>query len=291
MPGRDDMQIAARNVWLRLLEPIARFALDSGLSIRELSSILREAAVRDLAAQQLEVARRPNISGIAASSGIPRGEISRILDKKTTSASEQDVKRHELSTRKVLAAWCQDPKFAAENGQPADLKMYGRGATFETLAKSHGRGIPTRAILDELRRTGAIEVCSSQEIRLSKFTHADRRISPQVIRALGDVTELLTAMLQNTRQRRNCPSVRSISGEISPNSIPPLRKEITKKSADFLVDIKRRLLRDSRTDRVNKNSSMMTSLVSVAILFRETLPKYKPKRRILVKRQNFRRSP
>src|SRR5271167_3886714 len=122
VPRSDDARIAVRRVSLRLLEPIAQLALDSGLSIRELSSILREAAVRNLAAQQFKVALRPNISGIAASSGIPRGEISRILNKKTTSSSELDVKRHQQSTSKIVAAWCQDPKFVGANGRPADLK-------------------------------------------------------------------------------------------------------------------------------------------------------------------------
>ena len=141
-PQRDDVRIAAREASLRMLEPLAEFALDNGLSIRELSLILREAAVRGLAAQQLEVSRRLNISGIAASSGIPRGEISQILNRKTTNPGAQNVKRHEQSTRKILAAWSQDPKVAAANGLPADLRIYGRGRTFEALVKSHGRGIP-----------------------------------------------------------------------------------------------------------------------------------------------------
>ena len=286
-PQLDDLRNAAREALFRLLEPIAEFALDSGLSIRELNTILREAAVRGLAAQQLEVSRRPNISGIAASSGIPRGEISQILNKKTTSPGEQNAKRHEQSTRKIIAAWSLDPKFAAPNGQPADLRMYGRGATFEALVKSHGRGIPIRAILDELMRSGAIEVCGFQEIRLNRA----RQFSPQVIRALGsDAREVLTTILQGIRQEENCVNLHSSTAKISPNSIPLLRKEITKKGVDFLEDVRRSLLRESRMESVNDASSTMASEVNVTISFRDASPKGKGKRRPLVRRQNFRRT-
>src|SRR5271168_973038 len=286
-PQRDDVRIAAREASLRMLEPLAEFALDSGLSIRELSSILREAAVRGLAAQQLEVSRRLNISGIAASSGIPRGEISQILNKKTTSPGAQNVNRHEQSTRKILAAWSQDLKYAAANGLPADLRIYGRGPTFEALVKSHGGGIPIRAILDELRRTGAIEVCGPQEIRLIRV----RQISPQVIRVLGsDARDLLTTILQGLRQPENCVKLHSTTANISPNSIPLLRKEISKKGVNFLADVRRSLLRESRMGNVSDGSSMMASQVNLTISFRDASPKRKGKRRPLLGRQNFRRT-
>jgi hypothetical protein len=286
-PQRNDVRVAAREVSLRLLEPIAEFALDNGLSIRELNSILREAAVRGLEARQLEVSRRTNISGIAASSGIPRGEISQIINKKKRSPDEQNAKRHEQSTRKIIGAWSQDPKFAAVTGLPADLRIYGRGATFETLVKNHGRGIPIRAILDELRRSGDIEVCGSQEIRLNRA----RQISPRVIRSLGnDAGEVLTTILQSIRQPENCVNLHSTTAKICPNSIPLLRKEISKKGVNFLADIQRSLLRETKIQSVNDGSSTMASLVNVIVAFREASPKRKGPRRLLFGRQNFRRT-
>src|SRR5580698_9197533 len=76
--NRNDVRVIARKALLQLLEPLVGFVLDSGLSTHEWHSILRESAVRTVAAKQMEVARRVNISGIAASTGIPRAEISRI---------------------------------------------------------------------------------------------------------------------------------------------------------------------------------------------------------------------
>jgi len=134
---------------LQLLRPLVEFVLDSGLNTHAMHSILREAAVRVVAARQMEIAPKVNISGIAASTGIPRAEISRIL-KASPSSAETVADRQQQATNRILAAWHQDPKFTTPEGQPADLKIYGRGSTFESLVINHGRGIPSRAILDEL---------------------------------------------------------------------------------------------------------------------------------------------
>lgn len=74
-----DVRSAARKALFQLLEPLAGFVLDSGLSTSELQSIFRVATVRSVAAKQRGLGRRVNISGIAASTGISRGEISKIL--------------------------------------------------------------------------------------------------------------------------------------------------------------------------------------------------------------------
>src|SRR6202167_2351650 len=76
-----DVRSAARKALLQLLEQLDGFVLDSGLSTFELQSIFRVATVRNAAAKQREFGRRVNIAGIAASTGIPRGEISKILRK------------------------------------------------------------------------------------------------------------------------------------------------------------------------------------------------------------------
>jgi len=77
--GRDDVRELAVSALLQIFEPLIGFVIDAGLSTNDLYSIARHAAVRRVAAQQLEASRRINISGIAATTGIPRSEISRIL--------------------------------------------------------------------------------------------------------------------------------------------------------------------------------------------------------------------
>jgi hypothetical protein len=283
------MRAVARKALAQLLEPLVGFVLDSGLSSEELHLILREAAIRSVAARQLQVARRINISGIAASTGIPRAEISRIL-KSSVDSSRQLADRQQQSTNRVLAVWHQDPKFTTPAGKPADLKIYGRGATFETLVRIYGRGIPTRAMLDELTRTGAAEVLASQIIRVKTSVAVDRGVSARAVRAFGvRVTELMSTMLQNMRDPENPRFIASVSGaNISPALLPLFRKELANKGADFLADIHDSIIREAASVSANRRPSQ-ASRVSVTIFCHETERQTKPKTNTVRKRRNFRR--
>lgn len=192
-------QAAARKVFRELLEPLSHFAFDCGLSVNELNSMLREAAVRSAAGRQIEDGRRINISGIAATTGISRGEISRIL-KNRWKATDQISDRRQNSVSRILSAWHRDTRFLTANRVPAELNLYGRGFTFESLVRRHGRGIPVRAIFDELTRIGAVELTASQKIFPKTSLAVNRRITPGVIEAFGGwATDLLSAELRNAR--------------------------------------------------------------------------------------------
>jgi hypothetical protein len=284
-----DVRIVAKRALLRLLEPLAGFALDSGLSTHELHVIFREAAVRSAAAKQLEVSDRVNISGIAATTGISRADISRILKVPPATATKMSDGQQQ-STNRILAAWHADPKFTDSNGRPAELSMYGRGPTFETLARKYGRGIPTRAVLDELIRTGAIELLPTQKIRAKAPIAVERGMSARVIKAFGDrATELLSTMLFNMRQPEVPKFVANISdASISSSSLPLFRKELSAKGADFLADVQESLARKP-TGRVAKRKDRELARISVTIYYHETLDKKNEKQPITKKRRNFRR--
>jgi Family of unknown function (DUF6502) len=286
---RHDVRGVARRALLQLLEPLVEFVLDSGLNTHELHSILREAAVRSVAARQMEIARKINISGIAASTGIPRAEISRML-KSPPNTAETIANRQQQATNRILAAWHQDPKFTTPEGQPADLKIYGGGSTFESLVKNHGRGIPSRAILDELTRAGAAEVLPSRLIRVRTSVTVDRGMTPHVIRSFGlRAAELLATMLQNMRNPQNPKFIASISGSnISTELMPLFRKELANKGADFLADMQESLLRDAAPSLDKKNSSRMNR-VSVTIFYHEALRKPRQRNGMVRKRRNFSR--
>jgi Family of unknown function (DUF6502) len=284
--ARTDLRLVAKKALLQLFEPLVGFVFDAGLSTSELHSIFREAAVRTVAARQLEFARRVNISGIAASTGIPRAEISRIL--KSNTESSRQVGRLQQSTNRILAVWHQDPKFANPAGKPVDLRIYGRGATFDSLVRSHGRGIPTRAMLDELTRTGAAEVLSSHLVRAKAMVAVDCGMTPQVIRSFGErATELLSTMLQNMKNPDNPRFVATISGtNISSAVIPLFRKELAGKGADFLADLHDSLVREA-TDRIAKKKKPQSKRVSVTIFYHES--QGKQEKSAARKRQNFKR--
>jgi len=284
-----DVRTGARRALARLLEPLTGFVFDSGLSIKEFHAILRTAAVRSVATRQLETSRRVNISGISASTGISRAEISRIL-KSAPKSTEEYSDRHQQSTNKILSAWHHDPKFTTPNGQPADLKIYGRGPTFESLVKLHGRGIPTRAMLDELTRTRSIELRSAQIIRLKTAVAVERGLTPQIVKAFGDrVTELMGTLLQNMRDPENSAFIASVAGaKVSINELPLFRREISSRGAEFLTEIQDMLARGPIKAH-SAHSAKRAPSISVTIFYHEEPSKANPKKSVICQRRNFRR--
>jgi Family of unknown function (DUF6502) len=263
--------------------------LDSGLSIIEVNSLFRQAAIRTVATRQLEDARRVNISGIAAITGISRAEISGLL-KPVRRTVNRNVKPRQNLTNNILTAWHCDPKFTTANRRPADLKIYGRGATFEALVREHGRGIPIRAILDEMLRSGAVEMRGSQEIRPMKSITIGTRITPRSIRTFAErAAKLFSVALEDLRHPDSSIFIESAARtRTSPSSIPLFRKELSGKAAELLGELQNILTRMPTRTRTSGNTPSLGRL-SVTIIYHGDL-----KKSLKVsskKRRNFRRNP
>jgi hypothetical protein len=258
--GQTALQIAARQALHQILNPLAEFVIDTGLSSRDIHTILRECAIRIVADRQLQVAKRINVSGISASTGIPRSEISRII--KARSRVDRHADDHRQSTNRILAAWHDEPRYTNSNGQPIELRLYGRGVTFDSLVNAHGRGIPTRAVLDELVRARVVEVLPSQRIKAKASIVTDRGLTQQFVKAVGDrVSELLSAMLANMREPGTAEFLASVSGTVqSVKSLPLIRKEIASKGAEFLSDIQDSFVHHQAGSRTKGGRSMSVTV-------------------------------
>jgi hypothetical protein len=163
----------------------------------EVNLILRTAAVQSAAVRQLQNKNRVNISGIAAITGVPRGEVSRILNPSENNCVEAIQGRQNVAS-KILSAWHSDPEYLTASRRPRTLKLFGRGQTFESLAKTYGQGIPVRAILDELKRIGAIQLAtSSQKISPRMPLAINPRITYKGIKAFDAATNHLFLCLSS----------------------------------------------------------------------------------------------
>ena len=126
--------------------------------------------------RQLENSNRVNISGIAAITRIPRGEVSRILNS-SGSLTIGAIKGRQNITSKILSAWHRDPNYLTASRRPRNLKIFGVGPTFESLVRKYGQGIPVRAVLDELKHVGAIQLLTSSQKIIPKMSLA---INPRI---------------------------------------------------------------------------------------------------------------
>lgn len=282
------MRDAARKALATLLEPLAGFALDTGLSVHEFEGMYREAAVRSAADRQREISGRLSISGIAAATGIPRAEISRILK---TSNKRPVSDKPQQATNRILSAWHEDPKYTDSGGSPKELEIFGVGTTFDSLVRAHGRGIPTRAMLDELVRTGSVEITSSKKVRAKSLVAVDHAVGARAVMAFGDrATDLLATMLSNIRNPDKFRFVSNVEGSIESTTVLPLfRKEVVNRGQNFLAGMRETLFRSPDAARRAKKHPGSVR-VNVTVYYRESdqrKPMIKPSRKL---RRNFSRN-
>lgn len=279
-----NVQALARTALLQLFEPLTNFVIDVGLSIGDLYPILRHAAVTRIANEQHKDAGRVNISGIAAITGIPRSEISRIL--KSKEKNQVPIESRLNSVNRVLSAWHNESRFTTPKGDPADLRIYGRGVTFHKLVKRHGGGIPTRAILDELIRVQAIELLPSQQVRARTHVVAHTEITPQMIRAFGDhAAELINTLVSNMRHPDRASFVATASGSAAlPEALTSIKSEILDKGTKYLDDLKELLSGPGSSIRRDNSKK-----ISVTVFCYESGPMGVSSPSVAKRRKNLRR--
>lgn len=291
-PNQIDPRIVARSVLSKILEPLIGVALDSDLGVTEFTAIIRAAVVRGIAVRQQTVAGRINISGISASTGIPRAAISRILGS-GEQRPENGQDRGRTPIARILSAWNSDPRFGSPNGSPAHLRIYGRGSSFDALAKAHGRGIPTRALLDELAQVGAIEIFPSQVVKLKTTTLKQQRIKMLSIKAFGETaTALLDSMLHTLRKTDtsvHLPHGKKANLSMEKGMETLLRRVVLAGGPNALNDLESKLFRTLRQHRVARFLSK-TDRLELLILLREYRRKSQSKHRFLPRRRNLKRN-
>jgi len=280
------VRAAATKALASMLQPLAGFVLDSGLSVRELEGLFRTAAVLTVAQRQRASQNRVNISGIAAATGIPRAEISQILraPKRQTQAK--------LSTQtpinRILAAWHEEPGYQKPNGKPAELKLFGAHPSFECLVKKHGGGLPARAILDELVRVGAASVLDTEKALAKSFAAIGSQLSPRAIHVFAEEALHLFSVLSavENSQGHNFLSVIS-AAHIDRSQLPLFRREVAARAADFLSTMRDNLTIDEDTQN---SSGPCRQLVNLAVIYNEGVL-VGVSRRSSQLRRNFRRAP
>ena len=221
------------------LVPVAQFLLRHGVSYRQFEELARTAYV-EVAGKEFSLRGRPtNISRVAAITGIPRKEVSRIralIDRYGTNP------RSEISPLgDILHHWYTDKEFLDSEGYPLALPADGEDLSFEALAKRCVGDLPVGTIKSELLRTGAIEVTSERKLAPVRRQAVPSGFDDKLVTSLSfNLFGLASTVAFNSNPDRASPSrpERFIQSESLPVE---LRSEmhivLRKRIEDFAVEI------------------------------------------------------
>lgn len=151
--GPNSRAMRGAAVLQNLLTEFALVLLPSGMTPKWFGELARSAFVR--AAADISRLRngRVNHSRVAAQTGLTRADVKRLLKQKAFEASKRGL----TAVEKVIEGWRTDPEFVSRPGQSKQLRISGRRGSFAHLVKRYGGDVTHRAVLDELRRIGAVQ--------------------------------------------------------------------------------------------------------------------------------------
>lgn len=182
---------AQESLLLDLQMRVAQLLVESGIDVPRLQEQLERACVIAAAGKSLFSNKKPNHSGIAAMTGLPRNEIKRILE----SISPDSGMTPEPESRgvdRMVAGWVSDPEFLTSDSEPLLLPRSGKTGSFDTLAKRYGNDVPAAAILREMLRRKQVEYKGDLIALVSRKGRSTRAtVAKRLASAVSPLVELV----------------------------------------------------------------------------------------------------
>jgi hypothetical protein len=224
-----------------VLQPIVRRLLAVGVPFGLLEARLRELVI-DVAERDFELeGRRQTDSRIAVLTGINRKEVRRIRRRVPSSANPPSFGRNQAAS--LMSRWREDARAIDRSGRPKAIPYAGgRGPTFVKLAERVTVDVPARAILDELVRTGAVEVRADGWVVPKSDSYVPKLGRREKLAMLAeDPPDLVETMLRNIFEETADPLLqrRVVYDNIGERGMETLRRRLRKTAETFVRRVDR----------------------------------------------------
>lgn len=251
--SRDHLKETTILALKRVVNPLVDLMFDAGITVRELTRLARESAVRMAAIRVAKESGRSSKSRVAIITGLSRSEVARILRADDSSSGER-LGQH--PARKVLAGWYDNPRYLRVNGDPAILPIFGKKGSFERLVATYSGGIPVRAMLDQLVQINAVEVLSGQRVKAKSRVPIFTGLTSNAIAIIGErAGDLLDTLKYNLRATATpLYEGTALITDADLGAIPLVRREIAEQGAAFIEGANSLLTRS----RTKPRRSMLT---------------------------------
>ncbi|MFT4572045.1 MAG: hypothetical protein ACI8TX_000074 [Hyphomicrobiaceae bacterium] len=151
----------------RLLRPLVRLLIARGITYPYLTGLLKRLYVEVAEADFALPDKAQTVSRVSLLSGVHRKDVARLLEE---GVEESEVPRAVSLGAQLINTWMTESRFLDKQGRPKVLvrtSSSARRATFETLVEAvHRKDVRPRAVLDELRRVGAVRVDEDDNVVL-----------------------------------------------------------------------------------------------------------------------------
>jgi Family of unknown function (DUF6502) len=183
----EEVKIAILNAFRRMLRPLVRILLRSGVTWREASDACKAAFV-EVATSDFGLHGRPtSVSRVAILTGMARRDVSRI--RAQIAGDEPQALLRMNSATRMLTGWFLDADFLDRKGQPRDLPFDGEGPSFSALARKYAGGTAAITMLKELLRVEALTETADGRLKVQKRYYRALALDPAKALQAGSIME------------------------------------------------------------------------------------------------------
>lgn len=195
MPVKQNTIQVINSAIVKLLRPLIRLAMKRGISYGHFSSLVKW-VFYDIAKNDLIIkGRKQTQSRISVLTGFSRKEVKHLSEIDPPSSQKEFDPSNRCA--RVISGWRRETDFVDKKGKPIIIPIYGKGTTFDTLVKKFSGDMPTRAIMDELLRVGAVQLESEQRLRLIADVFVPTFDEVSKFQILGTDVGLLISTIEN----------------------------------------------------------------------------------------------
>jgi hypothetical protein len=182
----DSVRSGLLAAYRKLLQPLVRILIRSGISFGESAEVLKTVFV-EVAARDFDLPdRKTSLSRIAILTGLTRKEVAKQKEILRSGALNFDSNLNRVI--RVLEGWHSDPTFTGPYGMPMELPFESpTSASFASLVRRHSGDMAPRAMLDELMRVGAVEQTAAGNLKVLIRVYIPRDFHPDALHRFGEV--------------------------------------------------------------------------------------------------------
>ena len=199
----DNVKTALAISLLRLMRPLVRIMLREGFTYSHFAAIAQMAFVESAAKDFAGKGMKSSVSSVCALTGMTPQEVKAVLIEQERFDSSEVLEASNPFAR-VLHGWHNDRDYVGPYGFPVDLPFTGSLLSFTNLTSRHAAGVSPHAVLEELKRVGAVTEVGFDVWKPLKQEYIEPSLSPENLGRMASLVESLLATLENnTRGKRD----------------------------------------------------------------------------------------
>jgi hypothetical protein len=222
---------------LKLLRPLVHLLIKSGITYQTFAE-LAKLVYYDVAKKDFTLKRRKQTnSRISILTGMSRKDVKHLSTQLPPSVIDLNLQYNRGA--RVISGWLRDRRYLDKLGRTRSIPISGEKISFDSLVKRYGGDVPTRAVLDEMSRTGVIKITSKDRVRLVKDAFVPDAASDLKFKILGtDVSLLISTIAHNLETEKNVPYFqRKVSYDNLPEAYLSKIREMSERKANILLEV------------------------------------------------------